>query len=170
MDRREGEGKIFCTFSSLEAFNEDRLTRSLKELVAEREKVILIIIIAVCVQSLWLCVFFLRDLVAELSIQYSFWCLSSVVRFVPYLGKILTEVIDEDADDSKSRLIYFIIGFRLGWKKDWLIDPCIPYPCLHSCILDLSLPLSTNIVKTFFLFDRSPAWQMRYNGFTDTIG
>lgn len=84
---------------------------------AEREKVILIIIIAVCVQSLWLCVFFLRDLVAELSIQYSFWCLSSVVRFVPYLGKILTEVIDEDADDSKSRLIYFIIGFRLGWKK-----------------------------------------------------
>lgn len=52
MDRREGEGKIFCTFSSLEAFNEDRLTRSLtKELVAEREKVILIIIIAVCVQS-----------------------------------------------------------------------------------------------------------------------
>lgn len=71
MDRREGEGKIFCTFSSLEAFNEDRLTRSLtKELVAEREKVILIIIIAVCVQSLWLCVFFLRDLVAELSIQY----------------------------------------------------------------------------------------------------
>lgn len=44
----KGRGKIFCTFSSLEAFNEDRLTRSLtKELVVEREKVIIITIIAV---------------------------------------------------------------------------------------------------------------------------
>lgn len=143
MDRREGEGKIFCTFSSLEAFNEDRLTRSLtKELVAEREKVILIIIIAVCVQSLWLCVFFLRDLVAELSIQYSFWCLSSVVRFVLYLGKILTEVIDENADDSKSRLIYFIIGFRLGWKKGLInrsLHSLSVFAFLHSRFVTASI-------------------------------
>lgn len=83
----------------------------------QKERKLFLLLLSLCVFKVYGCVFFLRDLVAELSIQYSFWCLSSVVRFVPYLGKILTEVIDEDADDSKSRLIYFIIGFRLGWKK-----------------------------------------------------
>lgn len=70
MDRRGRGKKSFAPSPSLEAFNEDRLTRSLtKELVAERGKVIviIIIIIAACVQSYVLFFFFFFDLVEELS-------------------------------------------------------------------------------------------------------
>lgn len=76
--------------SSLEAFNEDRSTRSLEELVAKRERERETVIIICCSKFMFL--FF--GLVAELS-------------STSYLGEILTdvEVIDEDADDSESRLI-----------------------------------------------------------------
>lgn len=69
MDRRGRGKKSFAPSPSLEAFNEDRLTRSLtKELVAERGKVIvIIIIIAACIQSYVPFFFFFFGLVEELS-------------------------------------------------------------------------------------------------------
>ena len=108
MDRRGRGKKSFAPSPSLEAFNEDRLTRSLtKELVAERGKVIviIIIIIAACIQSYVPFFFFFLVLLRN--------CPQFLMPFVLLPGsfrelrKILTEIIDED--HSKSRLIYFII-------------------------------------------------------------
>lgn len=107
MDRRGRGKKSFAPSPFLEAFNEDRLTRSLtKELVAEREKVIvIIIIIAACIQSYVPFFFFFLVLLRN--------CPQFLMPFVLLPGsfrelrKILTEIIDED--HSKSRLIYFII-------------------------------------------------------------
>lgn len=109
MDRRGRGKKSFAPSPSLEAFNEDRLTRSLtKELVAERGKVIviIIIIIAACVQNLCsnLSFFFLILLRNCSQFLMPFVLLPGSFR---ELRKILTEIIDED--HSKSRLIYFII-------------------------------------------------------------
>lgn len=83
----EGGKKSFAPSPSLEAFNEDRLTRSLtKELVAERGKVIviIIIIIAACVQNLCSSLsFFFFDLVEELfTISDAFRSIARLVQRV----------------------------------------------------------------------------------------
>lgn len=106
----EGGKKSFAPSPSLEAFNEDRLTRSLtKELVAERGKVIviIIIIIAACVQSLWVCASFFFFLILLRNCSQFLMPFVLLPGSLRELRKILTEIIDED--HSKSRLIYFII-------------------------------------------------------------
>lgn len=83
----EGGKKSFAPSPSLEAFNEDRLTRSLtKELVAERGKVIVIIIIIIgaCVQNLCSSLsFFFFDFVEELfTISDAFRSIARLVQRV----------------------------------------------------------------------------------------